>query len=419
MRMRLWAAAGFLWLGLTQIGCDNTTAGQLSEDPNAPRLVRIMIQDDAAMMGRGLAVDLLSTTPGASCSDIYPCPAPIACGSLYGHYIVEEQPTCHDPQSVLEVMPPIGIPALLGGSQIRLVFSKLLNPNIDTLDQDAGVYLLPAGLISLFEGEEEVMVDSFYDVGGSPDVTSDPVGTPFGPALVMKPYLPLHAASTYTIRIDPTMIVDRKGQMALDSAGNALPSSFDFTMEGLFVMQSWNCPSQNCVNAVGTVNYPDTSDLTQLIPVAMNEGFQFLFNADIDETTVGSVKLFGVNGPVPIRVFNDLGMDPTACADYYNPRLLDIVPVTEEGGTERADLPEGEYLLTITGILDLDTNLTTMTELNVPLLVVGEITDPMEDPFASVNMLLPEECEQPEPTDDGGVEEDASEPLDGGVIDAE
>lgn len=429
MRVRLLAAmASLLLLGVPLLGCDDTHTGQKSEDQSAPRLVRIMVQDEEWPGGRGLAVDLLNATPGASCADTTPCTPPQECGTLFGFPIDEAETTCHDPNSVLEVAPPVGTPLYVAGSQIRLVFSKLLDPSLESMDEDAGVYRLPPGIVALYQGDTEIEVERYYDVGGAPSASSDPVAVPFGPALVMKPLAPLAVATTYTIRIDPGRILDREGQVAVAGDGSQLADRFDFTTEGLFVMQAWNCPSyyctlfawfcpsQFCLDAVmsgmaGT-NYPDLTDLSIPAQVAPNEGFQIQFNADVDETTVGEILLVGPDGPVPIRVGWDMGSDPTMCEMMFNPRVLNIVPVTEEGGSERADLAEGTYVLTIAGVKDFDTGLTSVAGLDVAIEVVGESVDPSEDPFASVNLLFFEECELEEPEEDGG--EDTEEDADAG-----
>src|SRR5438132_13061258 len=104
-------------------GCDNTPG----EDPGPPRLTHLMVQDDDATGGRGLAVDVLQAGSQYGCDDAHPCLTGQTCGSLNGQALDAHR--CYDPHS-LDVAPPVAHPPAGTGAQLRLVFRQLPDPNL-------------------------------------------------------------------------------------------------------------------------------------------------------------------------------------------------------------------------------------------------------------------------------------------------
>ena len=140
--------------------CDSITAGNIVPPVGPPVLIRVMVQDDSYIFGRGVASDLLVNLPKGQCGGPYdnmgqpllgpdgkpiiithcddqnPCPIPIMCGKYFSEVFPEGSPEanqCHDILNVNETPPPIGIPVAAQGSQIRVVFSKQISPSIEAV----------------------------------------------------------------------------------------------------------------------------------------------------------------------------------------------------------------------------------------------------------------------------------------------
>jgi hypothetical protein len=365
-------------------GCSDTPG----EDPGPPRLTHLTVQDDDTSGGRGLAVDVLSPGSPYGCDDSHPCLANQECGSLNGQPL--DPARCYDPHS-LDVAPPVGIPVTGSGAQLRVVFSKLLDPNIEmvTKDPQTGnlIYTLPAGLVTLTAGGPALDMSAYYDPTGSVLSGVDPVQAPWGPALVLKPRLPLSVATQYRVTVDGSQLRDHKGQSLVDASGKPVgaQASYTFTTEGLFVMQPWNCPSHMCVGAVGTINYPDTSSPAATQTVSTGDAFQFLFNADIDEASAAALQLTDSAGhAVKTEIYIDRGPAHGSCQAHS--RTLDVVPVSAPG--QPMALAEGDYTLAVTGVMDLATHRTAVTPLTLKL--HASASQPPQ--FPAAGLALPESC---------------------------
>jgi hypothetical protein len=135
-------------------------------------------------------------------------------------------------------MPPTeateGEPAVPGVS-IRIVVSKLLDASKITSD---GTHLLPgvADLIDESTGQAIPLdeLNGIWDPGGTPDFTSDPILSPFGPAIQLSPLGLIHS-NEYTVVIHPGLIQDRHGNPLADQNGNLLTADLKlkFTSENV------------------------------------------------------------------------------------------------------------------------------------------------------------------------------------------
>ena len=291
MRMVQWLLPVLV---LSLAACDDT-AGQPSEPTTPPRLSRITIQDVRALLGnpspvtgfvqRNSVVDLLDTAAPQACSDTQPC---------VGQYTIDytapdfscSNDVCLDPLRVPSTGVPLSVPVVPtrgdagSGMAIRIVFDKLLGSAIETVTADPSqppghtlTYTLADGIAELDDASgKEVETEKIWDNSGSPTFSSDIMIAPFGPAIVLKPTMPLAPATTYTIKLPSTSkLVDREGRAAVGADGNALPASYSisFTTEVL------------TANPGGS--FPDFS--TALTKIAPNQLLQFAFWAPIDETS--------------------------------------------------------------------------------------------------------------------------------------
>jgi hypothetical protein len=219
-------------------GCDNTTAGQAGDPPGPVRLSRVLIQDGASTgAARKFAVDLFEKDPKISCHDDGDCTPEFAVQGSYPGASCSSQTGggfCKDPL----VVPVAGVPIEgqqssampVGGIAIRLVFNKLLQ---DSTIQTKGTFNDKIAALIGPDGMTEVPSDKYWDQAGSPDYTSDVIKSPFGPAIVLKPKVPLSPNQPYTIRLHPATLVDREGNSPVDTQGAALkePTSFPFMTE--------------------------------------------------------------------------------------------------------------------------------------------------------------------------------------------
>jgi hypothetical protein len=372
-------------------GCDDLSLGRQSDPAGGPKLVRLLIQDSSFVGGppaqRGAVVDLLDTGPPPSCSDINPCTTqyliaqatpPLECSAPTGG-------VCVDPLKV----PAEGVPLNAGATHIRLVFNKLLSADIETVMVDANgaplpgmPYALKPGIVELLgpDGKPVMGTRAVWDNSGSPEFTSDLILLPFGPAILITPG-DLAPASSYTIRLHPSLIKDRNGNAPADANGVALadPTDFKFTTEPL------------TANDLGS--FPDFS--TTPTTIAPNDILQFAFWAPVDETTA-AVTITGPAGfnPAAVEAFADRGADATAmgCAANENDTLLDVVYTTGTGATRAAaDWPAGAYTLSFT-VKDVATGASTYTSPTLHFTVAGAATDPADDVNAAANHVLPEQC---------------------------
>ena len=431
---------------LPSTGCSDITAGQLADEPGPPRLVRIMAQDEIPGLS-GFLTDLMDVhdkaNPAPACDVVHVCPAQIngvpstlVSGSASMACIIPMGMTasctlcgtCTDPLTAepVAVGTPPGQPGTNAGIQFRLVFSKILNPAIETvtIDQNTNVYTyaLQAGTIEL-DDQSGKAVDSllYYDDSGSPDVSSDPLGnfgTPFGPALVIKPKLSLAPNSKYTIVLHPNVIADRSGQHPYTNTAPSMalpdPFSFDFMTQDLAL----------------AVNASQPVDTNGNVTIAPNDIIQVTASANLlpalDDTVIKGalVPMTPAKGQpkaYDVEAWFDRGANAMMCSP--NPRLLDLMPVSALGmptdlvgckpGAMGADLSACTYTLTIKGIEDATKSAThdftatvivtncdpTNAMTKCAAMPLGD-TDPASDPLASGAVVFPESCMSP-PTDGG------------------
>ncbi len=297
LRQRLLSTAGPTGLGLALLAvtsCSDIDAGHLTDDPGPPKLLRILVGDETPGLATGFITDLLDvrdpmTNPTPSCDLSNPCPAQIngvpptpfgKIGSTAADCQIPagKNPDCSDAMTgaagaplcgscidPLAAQPPeVGtppgcaptgeggpacaadpnrIPGTNGGLRIGIVFNKILDPSIEQVAIDkqtnAYTYTIADGVIGLLDEQGTVVPTvNYYDPGGAPDNSSDPLGNsgiPLGPALVMKPLAPLDANARYTIQLDLSRVKDKAGQTPVNAAGKPLvaapgtPYTFDFT----------------------------------------------------------------------------------------------------------------------------------------------------------------------------------------------
>jgi hypothetical protein len=394
---------------LALASCDDLTAGQTVDDPAPPRLVHVLVQDEQPPPpGRSLATDLLDTAPLVACSDQNVCPSQTASG-VPGFDCDLSTMTCpdtlhYDPSVGVEV----GTPVSFGGVQIRLVFSKTLDPSIETVTIDNnGVYTykLADGIIELDGPLGKVDTSAYWDPTGSPTYSSDPVGAfglPFGPALVLKPTSPLSPKTKYTIVLHSSQVHDKKMQAPTDNATPPAPLpdpyKLDFVVEDLQVLAA----------------SPDGS-ATSFMTAAPDDVLQLAFNAGVALASATITLTSAAGTKVPIEAWLDVGEDPTMC--QANDRLLDVVAVSTPGTP--TDLAEGDYVLDVEGLQDDGLRAATFSA-KLPFTVKGP-DHPADDP-SSVRykdpstglpaFLLPEGCMA---APDGGPPGDAAAPPDGGA----
>lgn len=366
----------------TFAACDSVDVGR-PEIKGDPILYRIVIQDEFPG-GTFVVTDLLNDADpeAVACNDSNPCPGellqvcvPTAEGSSDGF--------CDDPLNPRAHPPEVGIPRMLGGNQIRLVFDQVMDHALDAaLMED-----MSDAIIGLRDPNGRVDVVKYLDNAGGHDYSSIPQFEPFGPALVMKPVQSLNAGTTYTITLDPTQIKDAQGETpklarkvgaqpdpGVDIPTEPIQTEYTFTTGGLVTAEI--IPD---VTADGAV-------------IAPNDVIQVAANAPIAEAATGTAAAAGVEvrdeggNVVPVRAFNYRD-DPSDCEGTIDARLLVIVP------TSTAWQP-GMYTISFAGVAApvsgalLDGGETTGT-----FTVEGEPTDPAEDPSARENFVTPEDCE--------------------------
>lgn len=351
MRTRSLYALGFLPLGAWLASCDSITAGQLEDDSGPPVLLKILVQDEVTNTGRGLATDILDKTPPIKCSEKDPCPA----GDGYGHpaCVIPDGQTeglCPDPLKPEETPVQVGVPTACGGVQVRLVWSKVLDSNsIEKAEKDpmtgAIKWTITPGVMQLIgpDGKELAFHDSlyfpkfpstsgstrcakYYDAGGSPSLTADMFLEPFGPALVMKPKDSLIVGATYTIKIDPTKIKDKKGQSPAKDVNGPLQASYTFTTEAL-------TPLDGQLSMIGSGEV-DTGDV-----------IGFALNGWYDPGTL-VVKVTDANGKdVSVEASPYFGDDPKKCADNEDDSYIIVWPLDKDGNT--TTWAEGTYKISV------------------------------------------------------------------------
>ncbi|HEX9104005.1 MAG TPA: Ig-like domain-containing protein [Polyangia bacterium] len=302
-------------------GCGSDAPG----DPAGPvKLVRIMVQDAQPLGARGVAMDLLDT-PGSPLSTALPCDANHLCAADYllqqvaPDFTCTQAGTCNDPiaaGAAAPLVPPAtGRQGEAGGTQLRLVFNKLLPSTIsptDVLEVDDAAGNRVAGAAT-------------WDPSGTPNVSSDLILIPLGPALVFKPSSPFEAHVQYTIRVNAKLVTDRQGNPMADQNGTIVAGTFtkSFTTETLALLPQTTLTDVTKAAAVAIV--PD--DILQLG-----------FNAPAAATTACTATVGGA--PVLVKAYADAGASAANCG-AANATFLDIVAVDATGAP--TDWAAGSY----------------------------------------------------------------------------
>ncbi|MDB4965407.1 MAG: hypothetical protein JWN44_1096 [Myxococcales bacterium] len=321
----------FAALMIAAVGCDDVHSGQQG-DPSGPvRLVRIMVQDSQPFGIRAVAMDLLNT-PGSplstavACSDIQPCLPQFVLAGSNPDFSCTAAGVCNDPLAagVAPLVPAVtGAPGEEAGIQIRLVFSKLL----DMTDAKA------AGAFEVLDATgAKVAGMASWDPSGSPINSSDPIRSPFGPALVFKPAAPLAPHQSYTVRIDSSKVVDRAGSALADQNG-AVVSGFltkPFTTEDVQMLAATTLTN---VTAPGVQLTPD-----QILQIGFNSG--------VDPATVACTAT-SAGTAVGVRAYSEAGTDAAKCATALDDTLVNLVATDALGAP--ADWPAGDYGISCSG----------------------------------------------------------------------
>jgi hypothetical protein len=386
--------------------CDDITAGQTPSDPGPPVLMKLLIQDELPSGGRGVATDLLEKSPMLKCDTQNPCPA----GDKFGHPPCNQDlGMCPDPYSADETPAAIGVPGTQGGDQIRLVFQKQLDPNIEVptipmtgpmAGMITGYTLKDPTIIGIYDSSgKEMVAQKYWDSTGA-TVTSDPIVNPFGPALVIKQKTPFLPLTMYSIRIKPDQIKDAKGQaLASDVHMQPVKAQYDFTTEGF---HGWG-------GALAIDKFQGQLDSKDVLAIKTTARF--------DSSTLKATVLKD-GQPVETAAAPEFGTDPKGCAAAtVSPQQINIFRVK---GQDRIDWEPGNYTVSI------DVQATDRRELlfsrdnfgKIPFHDVPFRVPPPSDPmqpdkdknFLAELSLLPWECAASMPADMTGFTFDLARP---------
>ena len=382
-----------LALSLPVMSCDGLSTGQLTEDPGAPVLLRILIQDELPRGGRNVATYLLDRAPPIACSDQEPCPA----GDKFSHPPCNlATGVCPDPLKPSQTPPSIGTPGTFGGNQIRFVFNKHLDPAIDVATTNmltgaiSGYELADPSIIGLFDaGGKEITSVKFWDPGGSPTLTSDLFVNPYGPALILKPKTAFIPLTTYSVRLKPDQIKDDKGQaLAKDGSGAPIAASYEFKTEG------FTQAGGASLDLTDSMKNPDGA-------IDTKDALVIRTNARFDKSTLHvTVKKGGA--VVEAVGVPEFGSDPKLCANASeSPLQINVFRVM---GEDRVEWEEGDYTVSIEATAT--DNRSAMFSLSpfgdvpykdVPFRVRKGVDK--DGTFFADKFLLPFECAGPKPTD--------------------
>ncbi len=304
------------------VGCGS---GAPSDPAGPVKLVRIMVQDAQPFGARGVAMDLLDTpgsplTTALSCDAGHPCVDPFLLQQVSPEVTCTPAGTCSDP--IAAGLAPLTPPEThrsgeAGGTQLRLVFDKLLPASImptQVLEVDDATGAPVDGAVS-------------WDPGGSPLYSSDPLLIPFGPALVFKPNAPFDASASYTIKVNAALVTDRNGDPMADQNGTLVGATYakTFATESLLLLPQTT--ATNITSAGAVTLTPD--DVLQLS-----------FNAPAARSTTCTASA----GPTPVTLlaFAEAGADATNCA-AADATLVNLVAV--DGSGAPTDWAAGAYTI--------------------------------------------------------------------------
>jgi hypothetical protein len=316
MQYKLVTAAA---LAIVAIGCDPS-----NNDVSGPVILeRIMVQDAHPFGVRGVAMDLLDTagsplSTAVRCDATTPCSTGFLLGGVEPDFSCTSAGVCSDPLAA--GLAPLTPPETHrtgeeGGTQLRLVFNKVLSSNsaaTDVLEVDDAAGAKVAG-------------DAYYDPSGLP-TSSDPVRSPYGPALVFKPTAPFQAGVQYTIKINAALVKDRDGNPMADQNGTVVSGTFSkaFTTEGLkFLPQT---------------TLTDVTNTAAAVSISSDEILQLGFNAPAGANTTCTATSGGT--AVAVKVYAEAGASAASCASA-DATLLNIVAVDALGAP--IDWPAGGY----------------------------------------------------------------------------
>jgi hypothetical protein len=404
----------FVYVGLLSLvagglvgtaGCDNVTAGQSSDPKGPPMLAKILVQD-ARFLGefpnRLAVTDLIDNAMPQACSEVQPCVQQFTVG-FTSPDVSCTNGFCNDPLKT----PAAGVPLAIGaplvfaapdmrdagsGMQIRIIFNKILDNSIEEVKMDptqapgkTNTYDLKAGIAELDDPTGEVPSTKYYDNTGTPQFPADLEYEPMGPAIVLKPQVPLAPATKYTIKLNTAMIKDRQGNAPADQNGSPLPATYtlDFTTEPL-------TPATE-VQGSGdfSPNFPDFSDPMMPPTIAPNNVLQFGFWAPVNGDTATVTVKDSTGATVATAIgYSDRGADPTMCttADPSN-YLFDIV--NTDGAGAPAAWPLGDYTVTFT--VTAAGSASTYSPKAPLAFTVDGMADPM-DPNGFESHVTPAQC---------------------------
>lgn len=353
-------------LGLV-LGCDGLDVGR-PEVPAARTLVKLMIQDEAP--ARFLATDLLRDVEAYEarraaadeCSLLSPCRAgepecALEEGAGTGY--------CPDLLNPAETPPAIGIPAVYGGNQLRLVFDGLLEPELDLALMSEG-----AGRVALVGPDgAEVETAKYYDPTGDPDQSASPILSPYGPAIVLLPLRQLSAGVRYSVRLVPEAIRAKDGGSIERDVHGEIRSEYPFVTEGLYVLDGMISP-----------------DFTSPDPVAIapSDHFQLFTNAAIGARSAGSPDVLvrdEAGELVGARAFAD-------CAG--GPNVVDIVHTAPSGEVE--PWPVGQYTIEVLVRSDTGEAVISYDVWGTPLGGTFSVRADVEVTHPIEALQLPEDC---------------------------
>jgi hypothetical protein len=319
MRYKLLALS---FAAVAVVGCGDPS----NDDPPGPvQLVRIMVQDSQPFGARGVAMDLLDV-PGSlfstavACDASHPCTVPYTMQHIEPTLTCGQGGLCNDPLAA--GLAPLTPPEThrqgeAGGTQLRLVFSKLLDASIKTetvleVDDASG-----AAVTGIAE----------WDPSGAANISSDVILIPYGPALVFKPDAPFQAGAQYTIKLDGSKVRDRAGNPLADQSGTIVTGTYTkaFTTEGIMLLP------QTTLTNVATA---------AAVTITPDEILQLGFNAPAAATTACTATMGGA--PVAVKAYAEGG---GSCA-APDATLLNIVAV--DGAGAPADWAAGSYTVSCT-----------------------------------------------------------------------
>jgi hypothetical protein len=370
--------------------CDSVDAGRPADPEGGPSLVHIMIINGDLYVATDALYKAPPSTlgPPTECNLVQPCNGDViarrglygfpACENAEGEPVKgEEMGTCPDPMDPM-VTPPVIGPLTEGfdATQIRFVFDQLLDPAIaqEMMATDADGNFTQDILQLVDEsGNVTPMVDTYFDPGGAPFLTSDPIALPYGPALVLKP-APLSADTTYTFRLKPERVKDRDGNAATTDIFGAIKTEYMMKTEPLKV-SAWNYAGLA----------PDF--VAEAVTIAPDDYFQMELNANVDPMTSTSSVVSVTNTETMEMLSVRAIIDCTAGAEDL--RLVDIVHTSSTGAV--IPWPEGTYSITVNVKGDNGHSVVTYDGSSP---VEGMFTvDPMAEVTNNIaDVVLPEDC---------------------------